>query len=67
MAADVDANTHLARAAPIPRKKALALIALPMGKFGWEPIGGIPNYLWLSQRLHTGRAIAERGRAGRDR
>jgi hypothetical protein len=31
-AADVDTNTHLARVAPIPRKKALAQIALAMGE-----------------------------------
>ena len=40
MAADVDANTHLARAAPIPRKKALALIALPMGKLAGNRMVG---------------------------
>ena len=40
MAADVDANTHLARAAPIPRKKALALIALPMGKLAGNRLVG---------------------------
>ena len=39
MAADVDANTHLARA-PIPRKKTLAPIALPMGKIGGNRLVG---------------------------